>query len=291
MMYDDGVLRRLQLEQLDVLKKIDELCRANGIEYFLDSGTALGAVRHRGFIPWDDDIDIGMKRDDYERFIEAAKRELGESYEVGIPGETAGYAPMFAKIWKRGTKFYTQETIEASFDQGIFVDVFPYDSVFADERERGRQFSRCTFWQRVSYLYHAKSVHVPHKGALGAVERAACVVAHYACRILFDPKRMAKSFERSARSASGIADGDLFAAMAYPPDPPFAASTLWPTVPCEFEGGSYPVPHDVETYLKTWYGPSYMEMPPLELRTNHAPMVLDFGEGPVDPHGKNGGWR
>ena len=102
---------------------------------------------------------------------------------------------------------------------------------------------------------------------------------------------MAKSFERSARSASGIADGDLFAAMAYPPDPPFAASTLWPTVPCEFEGGSYPVPHDVETYLKTWYGPSYMEMPPLELRTNHAPMVLDFGEGPVDPHGKNGGWR
>lgn len=281
MTYDDAVLRRLQLEQLHVLEAIDALCKANGIEYFLDSGTALGAVRHRGFIPWDDDIDIGMRRDEYDRFIEIARRELSGNYEIGIPGETVGYAPMFVKVWKRGTKFYTQETLEASFDQGIFVDVFPYDPVFADEKQRSRQFSRSTFWQRVSYLYHAKSVQVPHTGALGAIERAACVVAHYVCRALFRPERIARSFDRAARSAAGDPGITLFAAMAYPPDPPFAEHTLWPTVPCEFEGSVYPIPHDAKTYLETWYGPSYMDMPPMELRTNHAPLILDFGDGPI----------
>lgn len=287
MTYDDAVLRRLQLEQLRVLEAIDGLCKANGIEYFLDSGTALGAVRHHGFIPWDDDIDIGMRRDEYDRFIEIAQCELSGDCEIGVPGETAGYAPMFAKVWKRGTKFYTQETMEASFDQGIFVDVFPYDPVFADEKQRGRQFLRCTFWQRVSYLYHAKSVQVPHTGALGSIERAACAVAHYVCRALFRPERIARSFDRAARSAAGEPGIAQFAAMAYPPDPPFAEHTLWPVVPCEFEGADYPVPHDVKTYLETWYGPSYMDMPPMELRTNHAPLILDFGDGPIEAREAN----
>lgn len=281
MTYDDEVLRRLQIEQLHVLEKIDELCAANGIEYFLDSGTALGAVRHHGFIPWDDDIDIGMNRIDYDRFIEIARRELGDDYEIGVPGKTAGYAPMFAKVWKRGTKFYTQETMEASFDQGIFVDVFPYDPVFSDKKARSKQFSRCTFWQRASYLYHAKSIQVPHKGALGSIERAACVVAHYLCRALFNPERMARSFDKAARAASDISENDQFAAMAYPAEPPFEAKTLWPPVLCEFEGADYPVPHDVKTYLEAWYGPTYMELPPEGMRTNHAPLILDFGDGQI----------
>ena len=274
MTYDDEVLRALQLEELAILKRIDELCAARDIVYFLDSGTALGAVRHGGFIPWDDDIDIGMLRDDYERFLQAAKEDLGDEYEIGIPGVTPGYAPLFAKVWKRGTKFYTQETIEASFDQGIFVDVFPYDPVFPDGKARKKQFSRCTFWQRVSYLYHAKSVQVPHGGLLGSFERAACAVAHRICRMLFEPERIARSFDESARAAEGGGVAGCYAAMSYPPDPPFAIETLLPPAICEFEGIALPIPHDSKTYLETWYGPTYREIPPVELRTNHAPLEI-----------------
>ena len=69
MQYEQDELRRLQLVELDILRDIDKVCREHGIRYFLDSGTLLGAVRHGGFIPWDDDVDLGMPRHDYERFL------------------------------------------------------------------------------------------------------------------------------------------------------------------------------------------------------------------------------
>ena len=80
MQYNQDMLRRLQLTELEILKDIDRVCRAHGIAYWLDSGTALGAMRHGGFIPWDDDIDVGMPRGDYERFLEVAPEALGACY-------------------------------------------------------------------------------------------------------------------------------------------------------------------------------------------------------------------
>ncbi len=74
MQYEQNTLRRLQIAELGILEAIDRVCRENGIMYFIDSGTVLGARRHGGFIPWDDDIDLGMPRDDFERFLEVAPR-------------------------------------------------------------------------------------------------------------------------------------------------------------------------------------------------------------------------
>lgn len=76
MQYEQNTLRRLQIAELGILEAIDRVCRENGITYFLDSGTVLGARRHGGFIPWDDDIDLGMPRDDFERFLEVAPEAL-----------------------------------------------------------------------------------------------------------------------------------------------------------------------------------------------------------------------
>ena len=134
MEYQPETLRKLHEIQLSILKDVDDLCTRHDITYFLDSGTALGAVRHNGFIPWDDDIDIGMLRPDYDRFLTVAKEELPAStYRLLIPGETLHYAAMFTKVALVGTKFYTQETIEAGLDMGIFIDVFPYDDLSSDE--------------------------------------------------------------------------------------------------------------------------------------------------------------
>ena len=72
MRYDDETLRKMQLMELGILKEVDRVCREHDIAYFLDSGSALGAARHDGFIPWDDDIDVGMMRADYERFLSVA---------------------------------------------------------------------------------------------------------------------------------------------------------------------------------------------------------------------------
>jgi lipopolysaccharide cholinephosphotransferase len=113
MRYDDETLRKMQLMELGILKEVDRVCREHDIAYFLDSGSALGAARHDGFIPWDDDIDVGMMRADYERFLSVAPEALGEQYVLSEPMTNAIHSAMFAKVWLRGTKFYTVETLDA----------------------------------------------------------------------------------------------------------------------------------------------------------------------------------
>ncbi|MEG0419187.1 LicD family protein, partial [Gordonibacter sp.] len=178
MRYEQDMLRKLQLVELEILRDIDAVCRTHGIVYFLDSGSALGAVRHGGFIPWDDDIDLGMLRADYERFLEVAPRALGDGYVVADPRKRTDQAGMFAKVWKRGTKFFTEETIDAGIEQGIFVDIFPYDPLHSNPVIARRQQRMCRFWQSMSYLRYTKHITVPHGGLFGSVERGACAVVH-----------------------------------------------------------------------------------------------------------------
>ena len=79
---DNITLRKVQLVQLEIAKEIDRICKKNNIKYFLIGGSLLGAIRHQGFIPWDDDLDVGMLRDDYEKFLKVAGDELQEKYKI-----------------------------------------------------------------------------------------------------------------------------------------------------------------------------------------------------------------
>ncbi len=273
--YEQDTLRRLQLVELEVLRAVDAVCCEHGIPYFLDSGSALGAVRHGGFIPWDDDVDVGMLRPDYERFLEVAPGALGEGYVVSDPRCRPEQAGMFAKVWKRGTRFFTEETIEAGIDQGIFVDVFPYDPLHADSIIARRQQRWCCLWQSVSYLYHSRHITVPHQGALGALERGACALAHVAVRACASPDRIREAFESWALRGSDE-PGDACATMAYP-GTSFLCETLLPARGILFEGSVFPVPAQVEEYLTALYGSGWRELPPVDCRRNHAPVELDFG--------------
>lgn len=279
MQYDDETLRRLQLAQLAILKDIDSLCSRHGITYFLDSGTVLGAVRHGGFIPWDDDVDIAMLRPDYDRFLAlAGEGAMGEGYTICSPDVEDRWSGMFAKVWKKGTKFYTEETIEGGIPQGIFVDIFPYDVVCSDDADARRQMSRCRTWQSISYLYHAKTLVVPHRGLLGALEKGLCSVAHQVVRRLFKPERIRASFECAARAAANQQDRSYYADMAYTKAGACPRSILVPPRPLEFEGCSFPGPADPIAYLRYMYGETWSELPPEDRRRNHAPVELDFGE-------------
>lgn len=276
MQYDPDTLRRLQMTQLGILKDIDRVCREQGIAYFLDSGTLLGAVRHKGFIPWDDDVDIGMLRADYERFLAAAPKALGDAYEVSEPMTNDRNAGMFAKVWLRGTKFATHETMEAGIPQGIFVDVFPYDALSADAAQAKRQIRTCRRWQSLSYLYHARTIVVPHKGALGAAERAACRIAHVLVHAALSHDRICAAYHAAIERGSAV-PGGRYLSFAYPVRGGYPIDVLVPPSRVTFEGCDFPGPADPERYLESMYGADWGELPPVEERTNHAPVELDFG--------------
>lgn len=274
MQYDPDVLRKLQLTELEMLRAIDEVCRENGITYHLDSGSALGAIRHRGFIPWDDDIDIGMIREEYDRFLAIAPSTLPDDLELITPGETPGYAPMFAKVMKKGTKFQSKETLESGLDLGVFVDIFPFDHLDPSPEAARKQIRICRFWQKVSYLYHSPSVTVPHTGAIGALERSVCRVAHHLVNHATTESSIYHHYIKAAES--GGTRGRSCTCLSYPNPKIYDIDDLVPTRPVAFEDGEFPVPGNVEAFLTISYGPTWSELPPLEKRRNHRPEVLEF---------------
>lgn len=279
--YDDDVLRRLQLTELEILRAVDEACSKLGISYFLDGGTALGAVRHGDFIPWDDDADIGMLRPDYERFLAEAPALLGPRFMVASPRTHPQMAGMFAKVMLAGTAFETEETQEAGFDQGIFIDVFPYDRLASDESAAARQQRRCRLWQSLSYLQHSKHIVVPHGGVLGACERAACRVAHGVVSRVLKPEVIARRFNMVAREYedAGVDVGDevgsRWATLAYA-GTAFPLEVLAPSAPLEFEGVVLKGPANPEAFLNQLFGPTWRELPPEDQRRNHKPIRLTF---------------
>lgn len=95
---DKEVLRKAQMVQLEIAKEIKRICEENGIRYWLDGGTLIGAIRHNGFIPWDDDLDLGMLREDYEKFLVIAPLKLQKEYELLTWENNQKYPHAFAKV-------------------------------------------------------------------------------------------------------------------------------------------------------------------------------------------------
>ncbi len=274
----DDVLRRLQLVELDILRAVDAVCKEAGLTYLLDSGTLLGAVRHGGFIPWDDDIDIAMPRKDFEKFCQIAGEDgaLPAGYSLHTYENTPGYAGMFAKVYRDGTSFETQETRDAGCPQGIFIDVFCYDELSSVPSERARQLRVSGLWQRISYVYHASHITVPLKGVAGSLARAACAGAHGIVRLLFTREGIRTRFARA-----GVFEGEPsgeYALLPYPEFGPFPSAVLFPPSTVSFEGYEFPAPRDPDAYLELAYGPTWRELPPEDERRTHAPVAIDFGD-------------
>ena len=127
---DKETLRRLQLIELELLQEVDRICRMCGIRYHIIAGTMLGAVQHGGFIPWDDDADVAMLREEYERFREACATKLDSSrFYFQDHVYTPGYRWGYGKLRRKDTLFLREHQEQMPYEQGVFIDVFPLDAV------------------------------------------------------------------------------------------------------------------------------------------------------------------
>lgn len=124
---NDLKLKNVQRVQLAMLKEFLRICEKYHLRYFLLGGSALGAVRHSGFIPWDDDIDVGMPRPDYEKFLSIAQDELGENLFLQTYVTDKNYPMNFAKIRNSATTFIQRNVAHINMNHGIYIDLFPLD--------------------------------------------------------------------------------------------------------------------------------------------------------------------
>jgi lipopolysaccharide cholinephosphotransferase len=120
---------KLHVHLMDAFVEFDRVCRAQNIPYYLVAGTLLGAVRHQGIIPWDDDIDVGLLRRDYERFVRVAPPELGDRYFLQTSESDPDYFLCFAKIRVNGTKVLEASSIDCDMHHGAYIDIFPLDNI------------------------------------------------------------------------------------------------------------------------------------------------------------------
>ncbi len=134
-------IRELQLFKLNVLKDIAEVCERNQIQYYLYGGTLLGAIRHKGFIPWDDDIDIAMLWDDYCRFLKIAQKELGKKYFVQNYKTDKGYYCLWTTIRVNNTTSLLVGVKKLDIHWGICIDVFPLISMMENEKKYKKQLN------------------------------------------------------------------------------------------------------------------------------------------------------
>ena len=127
---DQETLRKLQLTELELLQEVDRICRKCNIHYNIIAGTLLGAVRHGGFIPWDDDADVALLRPQYEKFRKACETELDTSkFYFQDHRNTPGYRWGYGKLRRKGTVFLRQNQEHMPYAQGVFIDIFPLDGV------------------------------------------------------------------------------------------------------------------------------------------------------------------
>lgn len=255
-------INELQKIQLSMLKDFDAVCQRHRISYQLFSGTALGAVRHKGFIPWDDDIDVVMLREDYERFFDSASKEL-DSNKYYVQREFSEYWPMFfSKLRLNGTTYIEKyHSHDARIHQGIYIDIFPCDNL-SDSR----------LMQKLQYIASkiviAKSLYTRGYETNSTVKK--CFMQF--CRILptepFKRLCIRRNDSSSLKVHTFFGGGKKFERSIY------LREWFEQSVKMRFEDSEFPVSAHYDEMLRVMYG-DYMIMPTLEQRVckRHAAIV------------------
>lgn len=281
--YEPEVLKRLQETQLEILKDFAAVCEKHGLPYFVVYGTAIGAVRHQGFIPWDDDTDVAMMRKDYEKFLKIAPKEMGEKYKLLTPEIDKNYACNVTHLQRKGTKFVAEFSKDMKCDLCIDLDIFPLDGLAPTKKKAKRQAFTAMVYGKLLFLCGTPHPVINLEGFAGTAAGAVCAAVHYVMKLFHvSPRFLYRRFERAARKYEYMETKYVttFAGMN-PLKKRLRRDGIFPLQKVPFEDTEVYLPHNNHEFLTAVYG-DYMQVPPVEKQVNHIPYILQFeNEKPV----------
>ena len=266
---DDKMLKDLQKVELEILLEVDRICRKHNIKYFLVSGTLLGAVRHKGFIPWDDDIDICMPRKEYKKFCKIACTEMKKEYF--LQNSNTDYSDRwFAKVRKNNTTCIEKGYEKSPAHQGVWIDIFPLVGVHNTQQELNKATKLATFSKRLLSKRFAAFGGLKDLSAEKKILKfvPVCIIRAVAEAV------MSIAFKNNDKYESCYyLWGDSKIRARFPSD------LFDDLCEVEFEGHMFPAPKRWDEYLTMVYG-DYMTPPPPEKRNGgcHTISIIDLNK-------------
>ena len=263
MILTDEQLKKVKNVEIEILKSFIEVCEKLGLKYYAIAGTALGIVRHKGFIPWDDDIDVAMMREDYEYFLEHAQQYLPEHLFLQTYKNDKGYHQGFAKIRNSNTTFIETAVKDNEMNHGIYIDIFPID--YCDVKKVKTPWFK--FKERIYCIGVA--------GLFSNIKLSFKAKLFYAFSKLFCFSGKQAIAKRDELYKSMPKGGMVASIYAYGVKELVPIEWYGEGKKMEFEGIEVVVPNECDKYLKQIFG-DYMQLPPVEKRvTHHLTDVID----------------
>lgn len=257
-------LEKLHKTELEISEEIDRICKKHKIKYFMAGGTLLGAVRHHGFIPWDDDMDIYMYRSEYEKFCAACEKELDTARFFWQTQDTdSNYRWTYGKMRRKDTLYIRDGQEHLKFFQGIFVDVLPFDKRAENLWLWSIQERFCIIWRRI--LWSPVGAHTAEKKMLRFWYKILSII----------PRDWAYSAYKKAAIHYNKSNSKKYysfnVSWKYPYKDGIDEEWIKETVDLPFEDCVYPAPKNYQAYLRFFYD-DYMKLPPEEKRHGNAPV-------------------
>lgn len=244
--------------QLEILCSVASFCDLNDIRYWIDSGTLLGAVRHRGYIPWDDDIDVGMLREDYDKFSSIFNKDQNKYKFVCYENTNEFYLP-HGKVCDPGTLLY--EPDEKGIKFAVNIDIFVYDNAPDNNNELKKMYDRR---DKLRKIYSVQHQNVFQNGTL--IKGFLKLIRQWIYKIIYPKDSIKKMIENSKKYAfmttGRVGNFTAYTRMACD------KRVFDNFVELEFEGKRFKAPIGYDEWLSSFYG-NYMELPPVEKRVSH----------------------